>query len=94
MRILINGVGYDTQDATFRVYATLPKSLKDWRPGCRTFHFTDGSYADLEVFVNRSGNTMLRVLGRYYGYSYDLHTYLIARRADVTKYINKLKTQF
>ena len=94
MRILINGVGYDTHDATFRVYATLPKSLKDWRPGCRTFRFTDGSYGDLEVFINRRGNTMLRVLGRYCGYSYDLHTYLIARRADVTKFINKLKTQF
>ena len=96
MKILINGVGYDTFNSTFVVYSMLPKCLisKGHVFNGNRIMFSDYTYGTVEVFTNNRGLKMLSVRGAYRGLSQDLHSYLIDRRADVTKYINNLKQSY
>ena len=96
MRLIINGIGYDTRTAEFDVFIVLPKKLRncEFLLKDRTFWFSDGSPCKVSIFTNRAGQRMARFHGDYRGYAYNLQSYFIARRADVTTYINKLKNNF
>lgn len=92
MRILINGVGYDTFTCEFDVFATIKKSvIYLFELGSNgKFKFSDGTTGEFVTFTNRKGHRMLRVHGRFIGCSTNLESYLLHRRADVTTYMNSL----
>ena len=92
MRIMINGVGYDTFTCEFDIYATLKKSLVYlFEQGSNgKFHFSDGTIGEFYTFTNRKGHRMIRVHGRFVGSTTMLETYLLKRRENVTEYMNSL----
>jgi len=94
MRVLINGVGYETSTSEFTIFATLPKKIGDYSFPSSTFRFSNGTIGYFSTFINRRGLRMLSVHGYYYGLAHNLETYLQERRADVTKYINSVVKSF
>ena len=93
MRVLINGVGYDTFSGEYEIFATLPKRLRECYHTLLQhgrFDFSDYTFGRMCVFTNRRGIKMISVSGQYRGLNTHLETYLQERRADVTKYINNL----
>jgi len=93
MRVLINGVGYDTFSGDYEVFATYPKRLSEsYRQLLQhsSFSYSDGTTGRISIFTNRRGLKMISVSGKYRGLNTHLETYLQQRRADVTKYINNL----
>lgn len=92
MRIMINGVGYDTFTSEFDVFATIKKSvLPSFEDGYNgIFNFSNQTIGAFYTFVNKKGIRMLRVHGVARCKTFELETYLIARRADVTTFMNSL----
>lgn len=93
MRVLINGVGYDTFSGDYEIFATYPKKLREcYRQLLQhsSFSYSDGTTGRISIFTNRRGLKMISVSGKYRGLNTHLETYLQQRRADVTKYINNL----
>jgi len=92
MRIMINGVGYDTFTCEFDVFATIKKdvlpSLEDGYNGI--FNFSNQTIGAFYTFINKKGIRMLRVRGFARCKTFELEPYLIARRADVTTFMNSL----
>lgn len=92
MRILINGVGYDTFNCEFDVFATIKKSVVPlFEEGSNgNFTFRDGTKGTFYTFTNRRGLRMLRVHGRLVCSNTRIESYLLMYREDVTNFMNSL----
>lgn len=91
-RVMINGVGYDTFNCEFDVFATIKKSVVPlFEEGSNgNFTFRDGTKGTFYTFTNRRGLRMLRVHGRLVCANTRIESYLLMYREDVTNFMNSL----
>ena len=89
---MINGVGYDTFNCEFDVFATIKKSVVHlFDEGSNgNFTFRDGTKGTFYTFTNRRGLRMLRVHGKLFCNNTKIESCLLMYREDVTSFMNSL----